>query len=94
VFDHSERKDGIFPRSDFAYDVEANVYVCPGGKELKKYHRNFSKPRDGLTKAGTLLYFARKHDCDACARIDRKPDIAKRSPSHDRSECLVHNGSR
>jgi hypothetical protein len=67
VFDKSERKDGTFSRSDFAYDAEANVYVCPGGKELKKYHRNFSKPRDGLTKAGTLLYFAKKHDCDACA---------------------------
>jgi IS5 family transposase len=67
VFDKSERKDGTFSRSDFAYDAEANVYLCPGGKELKKYHRNFSKPRDGLTKAGTLLYFAKKHDCDACA---------------------------
>ena len=67
VFDKSERTDGTFSRSDFAYDAEANIYVCPGGKELKKYHRNFSKPRDGLTKVGTLLYFARKHDCDACA---------------------------
>jgi hypothetical protein len=45
----------------------AQPYVCPGGKELKKYHRPFSKPRDGLTKSGTLLYFARKRDCDACA---------------------------
>ena len=26
----------------------------------------FSKPRDGLTKDGTLVYFARRHDCDAC----------------------------
>ena len=41
-------------RADFAYDAEANVYVCPGGKELKKYHRNFSNPREGLTKAGSL----------------------------------------
>src|SRR4249920_298625 len=41
LFDHSERKDGTFSRADFAYDAEANVYVCPGGKELKKYHRNF-----------------------------------------------------
>src|SRR6516162_5432401 len=67
VFDKSERTDGTFSRSDFTYDAEANLYVCPGGKELKKHHRNFSKPRDGLTKVGTLLYFARKHDCDACA---------------------------
>jgi len=68
LMDKSERTDGTFSRSDFAYDPEANVYVCPGGKELKKYHRNFSKPRGkGLTKDGMLLYFARKHDCDACA---------------------------
>ncbi len=58
MFDKSERKDGTFSRGDFGYNPEANVYVCPGGKELKKYHRNFSKPRDGLTKDGTLLYFA------------------------------------
>ena len=67
LMDKSERSDGTFSRSDFVYDAEANVYVCPGGKELKKYHRNFSTPRDGATKSGTLLYFARKHDCDACA---------------------------
>jgi len=67
LMDKSERSDGTFSRSDFVYDAEANVYVCPGGKELKKYHRNFSTPRDGATKSGTLLYFARKHACDACA---------------------------
>ena len=55
VFDKSERKDGTFSRSDFAYDAEANVYVCPGGKELKKFHRNFSKPRDGLANGGRRL---------------------------------------
>jgi hypothetical protein len=44
-----------------------NLYVCPGGKELKKYHRAFAKPRDGLTKDGTMIYFARKQDCEACA---------------------------
>jgi hypothetical protein len=65
--DKSERADGTLSRSDFVFDAENNLYVCPGGKELKKYHRPFSKPRDGLTKDGTLLYFARKQDCDACA---------------------------
>jgi transposase len=67
VFDRSERTDGTFSRGDFAYDPERNVYVCPAGKELKKYHRSFSKPRVGVTKEGTMIYFARKHDCDACA---------------------------
>jgi len=40
VFDKSERTDGTFSRNAFAYHEETNVYVCPGGKELKKYHRN------------------------------------------------------
>jgi hypothetical protein len=28
-----------FSRIDFACDPEGNVYVCPGGKELKEYNR-------------------------------------------------------
>jgi hypothetical protein len=31
------------------------------------YHRAFAKPRDGVTKEGTMIYFARKQDCGACA---------------------------
>jgi hypothetical protein len=44
LIDKSERTDGTLSRSDLAYDPERNFYVCPGGKELKKYHRSFSKP--------------------------------------------------
>ena len=36
VFDKSERSDGTFSRGDFAYDAECDLYVCPGGKELRK----------------------------------------------------------
>jgi hypothetical protein len=67
LIDKAERTDGTFSRSDFAFDPKSNLYVCPGGKELRKYHRAFAKPRDGLTKDGTMIYFARKHDCEACA---------------------------
>src|SRR6202046_1894861 len=67
LMDKSERTDGTLSRSDFAFDPESNLYVCPGGKELRKYHRALAKPRDGVTKDGTMIYFARKHDCDACA---------------------------
>jgi hypothetical protein len=48
VFDNSERTDGTFPRSDFAYDAEADLYVCPGGKELRKRRRLFSSNGDRL----------------------------------------------
>ena len=90
LMDKSERMDGTFSRSDFIYDPEANVYVCPGGKELKKYHRNFSKPRDGLTKSGTLLYFARKHDCDVCAL---KPKCCPNMPAR-KIPRSIHEAAR
>jgi hypothetical protein len=67
LIDEAERTDGTFSRIDFAFDPESNLYVCPGGKELRKYYRAFSKPRDRLTKDGTMIYFARKHECEACA---------------------------
>jgi hypothetical protein len=67
LMDKSERSDGTFSRSDFAFNPEGNFYVCPGGRELKKYPRAFSKPRAGPTKDDTFLYFARKRDCDAFA---------------------------
>src|ERR1700739_3774991 len=66
LMDKAERTDGTFSRSDFAFNPEGNLYVCPAGKELKKYHRSFPK-RDGLTKDATMSYFARKRDCEACA---------------------------
>ena len=47
-------------------------------KELRKYHRAFSKPRNGLTKDGTMIYFARKHDCEACAL---KPKCCPNGPA-------------
>src|ERR1700733_1729256 len=74
LMDKSERTDGTFSRGDFAFDPGGNLYVCPAGKELKKYHRSFPKPRDGLTKEGTMIYFARKQDCHACAL---KPSAAR-----------------
>jgi hypothetical protein len=41
--------------------------VVATGKELRKYHRALSRPRNGVTKGGTMIYFARKQDCEACA---------------------------
>ena len=35
VWDKSTREDGTFSRSDFTFDRERNVYVCPAGKLLK-----------------------------------------------------------
>jgi hypothetical protein len=67
VFDKSERKDGTFSRTDFNYDQDGDVYVCPAGKQLRKHRRPFTTPRLGVTKDNTVLYRASKFDCDACA---------------------------
>jgi hypothetical protein len=34
--DKSGRKDGTFERADFTYDDKNDLYVCPGGKELRQ----------------------------------------------------------
>ena len=39
LIDKSERTDGTFSRSDFTFDTERDLYVCPGGMELRKYRR-------------------------------------------------------
>lgn len=36
VFDKTERGDGAFPATAFAFDHAANEYTCPGGKKVKK----------------------------------------------------------
>jgi len=59
VFDKSKRDDGTFSRSDFRYDPANNVYHCPAGKTLTT---TGTLVNDGTT----LLYLARKHDCDGC----------------------------
>ena len=49
VVDKSGRTDGTFETADFTYDDLKDVYICPGGKELKQRRRAFSNPRDSAT---------------------------------------------
>ena len=67
VIDKSGRKDGTFERADFTFDAVNDLYICPGGKELKQYRRAYKTPRSGGNKDETIRYRARKPDCDACA---------------------------
>lgn len=49
---------GKFVRADFGYDKERDLYVCPGGKELKT---------SGTVHDGTTLkYIAKRSDCSQC----------------------------
>ena len=59
VIDKSKREDGTFSRIDFRYDAEQDVYICPAGKTLTT---TGTLVNDGAT----LLYLARKRDCDNC----------------------------
>jgi len=59
VLDKSTREDGTFSRAEFRYDAERDRYVCPAGKDLTT---TGTLVNDGTT----LLYRARKHDCDPC----------------------------
>ena len=59
VWDKSARPDGTFSRTDFAFDRERNVYVCPGGAELTS---------TGNIDQGHIVYYrARKSDCSGCS---------------------------
>src|ERR1700726_5275096 len=35
VWERYQRTDGMFSRTDFAYDVKRDVYLCPNGKPLR-----------------------------------------------------------
>jgi transposase len=59
VWDKSARRDGTFSRSDFVFDQEHNVYICPGGAELTS---------TGNIDQGHIVYYrANKNDCSACS---------------------------
>lgn len=71
LWEKGERADGTFSRSDFAFEADTNTMICPAGKTLRQYRRNFATPRSGVTLAGQRLYRASKKDCDACALKQR-----------------------
>jgi transposase len=58
VRDASEREDGTFSRSDFRWDRQRGVYICPNNKVLHT---------TGTLHDGYMLrYRASKLECDAC----------------------------
>lgn len=58
VLDKSKREDGCFSRSDFTYDPQHDIYVCPQGKQLKSSGR--------INYDNTYRYRASTHDCGQC----------------------------
>lgn len=83
IFDKSARTDDTFSRSDFSYDVEADLYRCLGGKTLAT---NGTVVNDGTT----LMYRASKYDCDGCAL---KPRCCPNTPAR-KVPRSIYEGAR
>jgi len=79
VFDKSARKDGTFARDDFTYDEANDRYICPAGKDLKRYRvaGRRAKAAGNVPKDGTYRYRALKSDCDVCTL---KPKCCPNTP--------------
>jgi transposase len=61
IRDYRSRNDqGIFPITEFSFDKEKNIFICPEGNELKYW---------GIHKRSRqYVYRARKTDCSTCAK--------------------------
>jgi transposase len=66
VWDRSERKDDTLSSTAFEWNAQANEYRCPQGHALRSDRRQFTNPRDRITKANTIIYRSSQHDCTAC----------------------------
>jgi hypothetical protein len=70
LVDREHQTKGFFTRADFTFDRQTNVFVCPGGKQLRS---------TGLVReVGTLPYWASTKDCRACALKPRCTKGSKR----------------
>ena len=70
LLDREHQTNGFFTRAEFTFDPQANVFVCPGDKQLKS---------TGLVREdGTVPYFASTKDCRACALKPRCTKGTKR----------------
>ncbi len=91
VVGKSGRTDGTFERADFIYDDDNDIYICPGGKELRKGRRAFTNPRTPKAdKYGVIRYRAQKSDCDACSL---KEQCCPKGPSR-KVTRTIHEPSR
>jgi transposase len=90
IFDHVRRRTGSYQRTEFRYDYQHDLYVCPGGKELFPRRRNFAALRGDVDQDGFIRYRASKHDCDVCAL---KPQCCPGQPNRKVTRSL-HEGAR
>ena len=96
LIDKSERPDGTFSRSDFAFDPERNLYVCPGGKELRKSRRAFSRramasQRTARSNMAPLKRLRRLHIKPKCCpnMLARKIALSVHEAARDRARAIA-----
>jgi transposase len=90
VFEKSDRSDGSFARSDFTYDHKRDRYICPGGKQLRRYWQDSRAAKAKPPPDGIDRYRARKADCDVCdLRVRCRPGDAGRKVLRS-----IHEGAR
>jgi transposase len=90
VFDKSQRSDGTFSRSDFAYDHARDLYTCPAGKPLRLRQKVYRTQRPLVDENGMTRYHASKFDCDACPL---KPQCCPNTPAR-KILRSIHEGAR
>ena len=90
VFDKSQRSDGTFSRSDFAYDHKRDRYTCPAGKEVRPRQKVYRTERPLIDENGMMRYHASKFDCDPCAL---KPACCPNAPAR-KILRSIHEGAR
>jgi hypothetical protein len=66
TFRFGTRADGTFSRSDFIFDPEQDQYICPAGKVLKQFRRNYAVARTDSAHDGIRKYRASQRDCQIC----------------------------
>jgi len=66
VFDKSRRKDGTFEKSDFVYNHEKDVYICPIGLPLRPTQRVYRNRKSPVDSGNMIRYRASKYDCQEC----------------------------
>jgi transposase len=78
VWDKSARPDGTFSRADFVFNLERNIYVCPGGAELTS---------TGNVDQGHIVYYrASKNDCSTCSLKPKCTTAVSRKITRDLNE--------
>jgi len=79
VWDKSGREDGTFARSDFSFDRERNLYICPAGKSLTTTGR--------VGADHIVRYRALNRDCRVCPlKPQCCPNTPSRKVTRDRNE--------